>query len=185
MLCRERARTLGVEDYLTFRGSVNDRAKLGEFDVLMLPSYNEGQPIVVLEAMAAGIPTVGTTVGGMTQLISDTLTTPGGREWGPCGLLVKPVTPEHTEGMADALQTLMRDPDMYARMASNARGRVEGFFQLEDAMGAYNRLYKQVGALPGVEMEVSVTAAAERAMVEPSPDVRATETSTVNRRTLR
>jgi len=180
MLCRERARTLGVENYLTFRGSVDVRAMLGEFDVLVLPSYNEGQPMVVLEAMAAGIPTVGTSVGGMAQLISDTLITPGGREWGPCGLLVRPVSPEHTEGMADALQTLMRDREMYARMAANARGRVEGFFQLEDAMGAYNRLYKQVGELPGVEMEESLTAAAERATVEPSPDVRAPGTSRVN-----
>jgi glycosyltransferase involved in cell wall biosynthesis len=156
MLCREKARTLGVEDYLTFRGTVNVRELLGEFDVLMLPSYNEGQPIVVLEAMTAGIPTVGTDVGGMQQLIEDPLTTPGGRTWEPCGILVQPVRPGHNEGLADALQTLMRDPEMYARMAMNARGRVAGFFQLEDAMGAYNRLYKELGGLPTMDMEGSL-----------------------------
>jgi hypothetical protein len=156
MLCRGKARTLGVEDYLTFRGTVNVRELLGEFDVLMLPSYNEGQPIVVLEAMTAGIPTVGTDVGGMQQLIEDPLTTPGGRTWEPCGILVQPVRPGHTEGLADALQTLMRDPEMYARMAMNARGRVAGFFQLEDAMGAYNRLYKELGGLPTMDMEGSL-----------------------------
>jgi len=61
-MCREKARTLNVESYLTFRGTVNVRELLGEFDILVLPSYNEGQPIVVLEAMTAGIPTVGTSV---------------------------------------------------------------------------------------------------------------------------
>ena len=157
-LCREKARTLGVEDYLTFRGTVNVRELLGEFDVLVLPSYNEGQPIVVLEAMTAGIPTVGTDVGGMEQLIQDPLTTPGGRTWGPCGMLVQPVAPWHTEGMADALHTLMRDTEMYERMARNAKGRVAGFFQLEDAMGAYNRLYKELGGLPAMDMEESLSA---------------------------
>jgi len=150
MLCREKARTLQVEDYLTFRGTVNVRELLGEFDLLVLPSYNEGQPIVVLEAMTAGIPTVGTEVGGMAQLIDDPLTTPGGHTWGPCGLLVRP---DYVIGMADALQTLMRDPAMYAGFATNARGRVADFFQLQDAMGAYNRLYRELGGLEQVELE--------------------------------
>ena len=43
------------------------REFLGEFDLFVLSSYNEGQPIVVLEAMTAGIPMVGTDVGGMAQ----------------------------------------------------------------------------------------------------------------------
>ena len=75
-LCREKARRLGVEDYLVFRGTVNVRAMLDEFDILVLSSYNEGQPIVALEAMAAGVPIVSTDVGGMAQLIDDELTTP-------------------------------------------------------------------------------------------------------------
>lgn len=150
MLCREKARTLRVEDYLTFRGTVNVRELLGEFDMLVLPSYNEGQPIVVLEAMTAGIPTVGTEVGGMAQLIDDPLTTPGGHTWGPCGLLVQP---DYVVGIADALQTLMRDPAMYAAFATNARGRVADFFQLEDTMGAYNRLYRELGGLEQVQLE--------------------------------
>jgi len=149
-LCREKARTLGVEDYLTFRGTVNVRELLGEFDLLVLPSYNEGQPIVVLEAMTAGIPTIGTDVGGMAQLVSETLTTPGGRSWEACGLLVQPSS---VEGMADALQTIMRDPTMYEEFSRNARGRVSNFFQLEDAMGAYNHLYRELGGLPLDELE--------------------------------
>jgi glycosyltransferase involved in cell wall biosynthesis len=145
MMCREKARTLNVQEYMTFRGTVNVREMLGDFDILVLPSYNEGQPIVVLEAMTAGIPTVGTSVGGMEQLIDDPLTTSGGRTWGPCGLLVQP---EYVAGMAQGLRRLMGDVELYEELAHNARGRVSDFFQLEDAMGAYNRLYRELGGLP-------------------------------------
>jgi polysaccharide biosynthesis protein PelF len=147
-LCREKARRLGVEEYLSFRGTVNVRAMLSDFDILVLSSYNEGQPIVALEAMAAGVPIVSTDVGGMAQLIDDELTTPGGRTWGRCGYLVPPISAGRTERLADALQALMNDPEAYARMAHNARGRVWSFFQLEDAMGAYNHLYRELGDLP-------------------------------------
>jgi len=152
MLCREKARTLGVEDYLNFRGTVNVRELLGEFDILVLPSYNEGQPIVVLEAMTAGIPVVGTNVGGMAQLISDRLTTPGGRTFEACGLLVNP---DYIIGMADALQEVMGSAQTYRQLAERARGRVVNFFQIDDVMGSYNRLYKELADLPGNTLEES------------------------------
>ena len=154
-MCREKARTLNVESYLTFRGTVNVRELLGEFDILVLPSYNEGQPIVVLEAMTAGIPTVGTSVGGMEQLIDDPLTTPGGHTWGPCGNLV---VPDYVVGMADGLQNMMSDVEQYERFSVNARGRVSDFFQLEDAMGAYNRLYRELGGLPVADLDDAAAA---------------------------
>jgi glycosyltransferase involved in cell wall biosynthesis len=80
--CLQKARDLRVEEYMTFRGTVPVRDFLGGFDLLVLPSYNEGQPVVVLEAMTAGIPVVGTDVGGMAQLICDELVAPGGESWG-------------------------------------------------------------------------------------------------------
>ena len=42
----------------------------------------------------------------------------------------------------------MNDPQAYREMAHNARGRIFSFCQLEDAMGAYNRLYRELGGLP-------------------------------------
>ncbi len=142
--CRNKARELQVEEYLTFHGTVDVRAMLGDFDLLVLSSYNEGQPIVVLEAMTAGIPTVGTEVGGMAQLITDPLTTENGHTWPACGLLVDP---GQTDKMADALQTVMQDRAMYEQFARNARGRIIDFFQLKDAMAAYNQLYRELGRL--------------------------------------
>ncbi len=143
--CRDKARELGVEDYVTFRGTVAVRDVLGDFDLLVLPSYNEGQPIVVLEAMTAGIPVVGTDVGGMAQLITDPLVTPDGETWGPCGRLV---TPGDLVAMADALEAVMNDPESYGQYAHHARERVRNFFQLEDVIRAYNQLYIELGGLP-------------------------------------
>lgn len=150
-LCLEKATRLGVEDYLTFHGTVNVISMLKEFDILVLSSYNEGQPIVALEAMAAGVPIVSTDVGGMAQLIDDPLTTPGGRTWDRCGYLVPPVSEATTESLADALEKLMNDPTTYSEMAHNARGRIFSFFQLEDAMRSYNRLYRELGGLPAID----------------------------------
>ena len=118
---------------------------LGQFDVLVLPSLNEGQPVVVLEAMTAGVPTWGTEVGGMAQLITDPLTTPGGRTFGPAGVLLAP-DDRLPVTMADALEGLLRDPSDYVQMSRDARGRVENFFQLEDAMGAYNGCTRRLRA---------------------------------------
>jgi hypothetical protein len=50
--------------------------------------------------------------------------------------------------MADAVQGVLADFDSYERLARNARGRVEGFFQLHDAMRQYNVLYRRLGGLP-------------------------------------
>jgi glycosyltransferase involved in cell wall biosynthesis len=130
---------------MTFKGVVNVREALADIDLVVLPSYNEGQPVVVLEAMTAGIPVAGTKVGGMAQLIDDPLTTTGGRTWGPCGLLV---TPDYQVVMANVLQRFMGDVDFYETCSVNGRGRVEDFFQLQDAMLAYNRLYREVGGIP-------------------------------------
>lgn len=144
--CKDKIEELGLESYFTFRGSVNVRAMLGDFDVLVLPSYNEGQPIVVLEAMTAGVPTVGTSVGGMSQLIHDPLITDGGVTLDSCGVLVSPA--DIVYGMADGLQTVLADLDIYERLTRNARDRVEHFFQLHEAMRQYNTLYRRLGGLP-------------------------------------
>ncbi len=143
--CRSAVRELALEEHVTFHGTVNVRERLGAIDLLVLPSYNEGQPVVVLEAMAAGVPIVGTNVGGMTELTVDHLTTPAGETWTECAVLVNP---DYVRGMARALRDVMADRARYAELSRNARGRVEHFFQLSDVTGAYNRLYRELAGLP-------------------------------------
>lgn len=143
-LCRTAIAEKELEDYFTFHGTVNVREMLGQFDLLIMPSYNEGQPIVALEAMSASLPVVGTDVGGMSQLIEDTLTTTDGVDVEGCGILTQP---GDARGYADVLKKIMDYPETYEQWCINARDRVVGCFQLADMMERYNVLYRQLGNL--------------------------------------
>lgn len=61
----------GLNSYVTFLGNVNNaRGSLASYEALMLSSYWEGMPIVVLEALQAGVPVLSTAVGGVCDLVS-------------------------------------------------------------------------------------------------------------------
>ena len=147
-LCLRTIEELNMGEYITFHGTMNVRAMLDRFDLLLMPSYNEGQPIVALEAMAASIPLVSTDVGGMSQLIDDVLVAPDGHEIGNCGILT---IPGDIHGFAAALRTLMEEPSIYERYGVNAYDRIVSFFQLRLVMDRYNTIYRELGKLPLAE----------------------------------
>jgi glycosyltransferase involved in cell wall biosynthesis len=80
-------------------------------DIAVLPSLVEATSISGLEAMACGLPLIGTTVGGIPDLIEDSVT----------GILVPPADPV---ALADALKRLIGDPGLRAVMGQNARDKV-------------------------------------------------------------
>jgi hypothetical protein len=151
--CLAKIDSLGLNDKVTIHGTVNVREMLDQFDLLVLPSYNEGQPIVILEAMAAGIPTVGSDVGGVAQQIADDLLTTDGRTIGPCG---KTVTPGDVVQMADGIQAVIGNIDAYANYAANARTRVQELFQMHEVMSSYNQIYRALGDLPVIDEMVEL-----------------------------
>lgn len=73
---RELARSLSLEDRVLFEGYVSDRlslaSKLQSSDVFVLPSLTEGMPRSLIEAMAIGMPAVGSQVGGVVELLPQT-----------------------------------------------------------------------------------------------------------------
>lgn len=144
-LCVRTIEELNMGDFITFHGTVKVREMLDRFDVLLMPSYNEGQPIVALEAMAASIPLVSTDVGGMSQLIDDVLVTSDGSEIGNCGILT---IPGDIEGFTQALRTMMEEPSIYERYCVNAYNRVVKFFQLRLVMDRYDQIYRKLGKIP-------------------------------------
>src|SRR5437870_5515286 len=92
--------------------------------IAALTSTSEGMPVCLMEAAACGVPAVATAVGGIPELIEDRVT----------GLLV-PVG--DTQALAAALEQLLRNPELAARMGMAARRRVEERFSL---MGQVDRL---------------------------------------------
>src|SRR5262249_45368506 len=89
--------SFGVEDCVVFTGQVGDvRPYYKAADVLVLPSYTEGSPNVLLEAMAAGLPVVATAVGGVPEIVTD----------GESALLTPP---GDSQRMAAAMSALLND----------------------------------------------------------------------------
>jgi glycosyltransferase involved in cell wall biosynthesis len=117
------ARDRGVSGRVHFLGYRADAgALLDQLDVLVLPSWIEGLPLVVLEAMAHAKPVVATPVGGTPELVAD----------GETGVLVPPRDPA---ALADAIRSLAADPARARRLGAAGRERVEREFS-EAAMTA-------------------------------------------------
>lgn len=109
-LCQE----LGVGDQFVFKGWVHGEEKrtlLTSSDALVLPSYAEGMPNAVLEAMAAGLAVVASRVGAIPDLVED----------GRSGLLVDA---GDVEALGRALVRLAEDPPLRAELGQAARDKV-------------------------------------------------------------
>lgn len=85
--------------------------------VAVLTSENEGMPVSLIEAAACGVPAVATAVGGIPELVEDGVT----------GLLTPP---GDVQALTVALERLLQDPELAARMGATARRRVEERFSL-------------------------------------------------------
>jgi glycosyltransferase involved in cell wall biosynthesis len=108
------AETVGVAKAVTFAGyrSQDEVARLlGEADVFVLPSFAEGVPVVLMEAMASGLPVVATRIAGVPELVED----------GEHGLLAPPGDPD---SLAAAIAALLSDPARRHRMGAAACARV-------------------------------------------------------------
>lgn len=142
--CLKHIAELGLEDQVVLRGTVNVRDVLHDYDALVLSSFNEGQPIVVLESMVIGLPVLGTLVGGMDQLVTDVLEEDEtGEQIGPCGQLVEP---GDSEGLADMMIQLTQNLDTYMQWHENSLARIKTIFLMPQVMARYNAIYRRLGA---------------------------------------
>lgn len=104
---------LGIRVELTGPKSGADKAaELGAADVFVYPTKHDAQPLVLLEAAAAGLPIVTTRTGGIADTLRD----------GQDALVVDA---GDVEGLADALRAVAADPGLRERLAASARRRYE------------------------------------------------------------
>jgi glycosyltransferase involved in cell wall biosynthesis len=114
-------REAGLEARIALTGALNQdavRRLYGEADAFVLPSFAEGIPVVLMEAMASGVPCVTTRITGIPELIQND----------DEGLLV---APSDADALAAAIARLMDDPALRARIAAGARKRVDTDFHLD------------------------------------------------------
>lgn len=123
---------LGLQHSVVFTGLIADIKNVyNHLDLLVLPSETEGMPNVVLEALAMEVPVVATNVGGLPEIIDS----------GSNGFLVKS---EDVNGLAEAIDVLIKDEKLREKFASEGRRTVCERFSFEQRMRKEENLYRQL-----------------------------------------
>ena len=126
------ARDLGIDGGVTFLGWRHDLPRVyADLDLVVLSSYNEGSPVALIEAMAAGRAVVSSDVGGVSDVVSD----------GVNGLLVPPREPEK---LADAIVRVLSSEAVLLKMEAAGREAVYPKYSIgrlvSDVRGIYDEL---------------------------------------------
>lgn len=125
-----RARELGLGETVRFAGYMSQDAvaeMLSDADALVLPSFAEGVPVTLMEAMASGLPVLATRVGGISELVED----------GVSGYLVPP---GNTGALTTRLRDLLGDARLRARMGAAGRAKVAADFNQQTEAARLARL---------------------------------------------
>jgi L-malate glycosyltransferase len=126
------ARTLGLSEQVHFLGNRRDTPLLyAAFDIFVLPSLREGFPMVLLEAMASGLPVIATRVGDVDRIVEHEVS----------GLVIEPAD---SAALQRALQTLILMPERAKHMGAASRERVERNFTSAKMAHEYFSMYEQV-----------------------------------------
>jgi glycosyltransferase involved in cell wall biosynthesis len=123
------AERLGIRDSVIFTGWQRDLERLySDLDIITLTSLNEGTPVSLIEAMAAGKVVIATDVGGVKDLLDTTR-----------GILVKS---EDVEGFAQGLSLLLNNEDLRKRIGQSGREFVKNRFTKERLIRDIENLYE-------------------------------------------
>lgn len=141
--CRALVTSHGLTETVLFTGPVNILDYLDKIHVMVLTSLSESQPLVVLEAGAAGIPFIATDVGSCREIIEG----PAGETpyYGRGGAITHLAAADE---IADAAEVLLNDPGLRRKAGEALRSRVAARYTSEQAANAYQRLYARLAAAP-------------------------------------
>jgi glycosyltransferase involved in cell wall biosynthesis len=127
------AQELNLGDRVKFLGALPDTPQfLSQLDIFVLSSLNEGLPLALLEAMAAGLPVVSTRAGGVEEAAVD-------------GQNAYLSAPGDSNGLAEAMIRMARSPDL-AQMGALGRQIVKDRFRIEQTWQEYHKLFLILGA---------------------------------------
>ena len=130
-------RELGLGDRVHFTGYIQAPERVFEdVDLMVLPSYTEGLPNVVLESLVMDVPVLATRVGGTPDVLTD----------GESGRLIEPGDPE---GMADGILAFLADRAGWQAMARRGREHVLAHFDFRARTRRLEQIYTEmVGSRP-------------------------------------
>jgi glycosyltransferase involved in cell wall biosynthesis len=152
---------LGLEADIEFLGRLPEAETLTEIarsDVLVLPSFMEGLPIVLMEALALGVPVVAARVAGIPELVED----------GKNGLLF---SPSDWSGLANALDRLVADPSLRRRLGDAGPQLIAEQFDVRASAVKLRDLFQRSALSAAIPMELLTSAAPSTS----APSIRHTE----------
>lgn len=144
--CKALVAELGLEGTVEFTGPVNIVEYLPHIHVMALTSLSESQPLVVLEAGAAGIPFIATDVGSCREIIE-------GRHdeipnLGSGGVITHLAAADE---IASAAATLLSDHVLRRQAGEVLKARVSKYYTSQHASAAYSSLYSRLSAVPDLQ----------------------------------
>ena len=131
----DQIRRLGLSGAVRFAGYRNQdevAEALARAAVFVLPSFAEGVPVVLMEAMAARRPVIATRIAGIPELVED-------------GVSGRIVSPGDGQALAEAVYDILADPGLAARMGEAGRQRVEAGFDVTHEAGKLAALFAAQG----------------------------------------
>ncbi|GMA60888.1 N-acetyl-alpha-D-glucosaminyl L-malate synthase BshA [Alicyclobacillus fastidiosus] len=129
---RQQVRDLDIVPYVEFLGKQDEVATLvAAADVLLLPSSKESFGLVALEAMACGIPVIGSTAGGIPEVVVD----------GKTGFLSQV---GDVDKMSEDTLRLLQNDELYESFSQGARRHAQAHFHIQDKVDEYEALYRRV-----------------------------------------
>jgi glycosyltransferase involved in cell wall biosynthesis len=124
---------LGIGGQLEFVGYASQDEVvqyLEESDIFVLPSFAEGVPVSIMEAMACGIPVVATFVGGVAELVENEIN----------GLLV---FPSDIEGLGNAIEKYLYDSNLRQNIIQKAREKIIAEYNINVEVDKLASLFRQ------------------------------------------
>ena len=143
---RAKARQLGVEGFVRFEGwsdQLQVARLMARADVLVLPSYDEGLPLVILEALANGVAVVCSPVGEIPSVLTD-------------GVNACFVPPGDVAAIAIGLQRLLQQPGFREILERNGRALYEQHFSLNRFFASVARIHQRHFGISGYPSAGSV-----------------------------
>jgi len=134
---KEQTKKTGLQDKFTFLGQVDKDTLVSLYQnatIFIFPSYHEGLPTVIIEAMSCGLPIIATDVRGNRDLISA----------GENGIIVPPRTPKK---IADAISMLLEDENIREKLGVNARKMIEEKYTWDVVSNKVLECYESLGGV--------------------------------------
>ena len=130
-------KSLGIEEDVNVLGWINEKERdeiLRNSLIYVLPSYNEGMPMSVLEAMSYGVPTISTTVGGIPDIIDSNVN----------GYLINP---GNVKDLEEKIKLLINNKDLREKISINGYIKIRDKFNMEKQVQKLLIMYKELQSI--------------------------------------